>query len=63
MPHNNEYAANKAELTIRQNDLDVFQFILEFTPCEGATSLSQTKSRVPPSRTLPAKAWAMRMSA
>ena len=46
MLYNKDYAANKAELTIRQNDLDVFQFILEFTQCEGATSLSQTKSRV-----------------
>jgi hypothetical protein len=30
-------------LTIHQNDLDVFQFILVFTKCEDATSLSQVK--------------------
>merc|ERR1719446_1038901 len=30
MMYNAEYATNKAELTIRQNDLDVFQFILVF---------------------------------
>merc|ERR1719163_1701328 len=29
--------ANEAELTIRQNDLDVFQFIMQFTKCEDAT--------------------------
>merc|ERR1712125_175980 len=28
------YALNDAELTRRQNDLDVFQFILEFTQCD-----------------------------
>jgi hypothetical protein len=33
--------ANEAELTIRQNDLDVFQFILQFTKCEDATSFLQ----------------------
>jgi hypothetical protein len=46
MLYNIEYAQNKAELTIRQNDLDVFQFILRFTKCEDATSLSQTDMRV-----------------
>jgi len=44
--YNLEYADNKAELTIRQNDLDVFQFILEFTKCSDATSLSQTGLKV-----------------
>jgi len=41
--YNADYASNRAELTIRQNDLDVFQFILTFTKCEDATSLSQVK--------------------
>jgi hypothetical protein len=41
--YNAEYATNSAELTIRQNDLDVFQFILVFTKCEDGTSLSQMK--------------------
>merc|ERR1719498_1055927 len=41
--YNEEYATNSAELTIRQNDLDVFQFILVFTKCEDATSLNQMK--------------------
>jgi hypothetical protein len=41
--YNAEYATNSAELTIRQNDLDVFQFILVFTKCEDATSLGQMK--------------------
>jgi len=41
--YNSDYASNSAELTIRQNDLDVFQFILTFTKCEDATSLSQVK--------------------
>jgi hypothetical protein len=32
-----EYNENSAELTIRQNDMDVFQFIMQFTKCkEGA---------------------------
>lgn len=44
--YNIEYAENKAELTIRQNDLDVFQFILVFTKCPDATSLSQTAMKV-----------------
>jgi hypothetical protein len=45
--YNIEYAENKAELTIRQNDLDVFQFILKFTKCKDATAvLSQTDARV-----------------
>jgi len=39
--YNIEYAENAAELTIRQNDLDVFQFILEFTKCADATSFAQ----------------------
>jgi len=41
--YNIEYAENAAELTIRQNDLDVFQFILVFTKCEDATSFTQTR--------------------
>jgi hypothetical protein len=41
--YNDEYAKNSNQLTIHQNDLDVFQFILEFTQCPGATSLSQFK--------------------
>ena len=39
--YNAEYAVNSAQLTIHQNDLDVFQFILVFTKCEDATSLQQ----------------------
>merc|ERR1740117_2101958 len=35
------FAANSAEMTIRQNDLDVFTFILTFTKCADATSLLQ----------------------
>lgn len=41
--YNAEYAINSATLTIHQNDLDVFQFILVFTKCDDATSLAQTK--------------------
>jgi hypothetical protein len=41
--YNAEYTVNSAQLTIHQNDLDVFQFILVFTKCEDATSLSQMK--------------------
>merc|ERR1719443_149619 len=41
--YNAEYAINSATLTIHQNDLDVFQFILVFTKCDDATSLSQVK--------------------
>jgi hypothetical protein len=36
--YNIEYTENKAELTIRQNDLDVFTFILKFTKCADATA-------------------------
>jgi len=36
-------AVNKAEMTIRQADLDVFTFILVFTKCADATSLLQTR--------------------
>jgi len=39
--YNAEYAVNSAQLTIHQNDLDVFQFILVFTKCDDATSLQQ----------------------
>ena len=44
--YNLEYAVNKADLEIRQCDLEVVQFILVSTKCKGATSLSQTKARV-----------------
>jgi hypothetical protein len=39
--YNYNYAKNSEELTRRQNDLDVFQFILTFTRCADATSLLQ----------------------
>ena len=35
-----------AELTIRQNDLDVSQFVLVFTKCLDATSLAQQNVKV-----------------
>merc|ERR1719265_2743346 len=35
------YAVNNAEMVIRQNDLDVFTFILVFTKCADATSFVQ----------------------
>jgi len=41
--YNFNFAKNTEELTKRQNDLDVFQFILTFTRCEDATSLLQSK--------------------
>merc|ERR1719409_1274454 len=40
--YNLNFAKNSEELTRRQNDLDVFQFILTFTRCADATSLVQT---------------------
>jgi len=40
--YNYNYAKNSEELTLRQNDLDVFQFILTFTRCSDATSLIQS---------------------
>ena len=40
--YNYNYAKNNEELTRRQNDLDVFQFILTFTRCADATSLIQS---------------------
>merc|ERR1719174_2641217 len=40
--YNLNYAKNSEELTRRQNDLDVFQFILTFTRCPDATSLLQS---------------------
>merc|ERR1719198_2881575 len=40
--YNYNYAKNSEELTRRQNDLDVFQFILTFTRCADATSLMQS---------------------
>jgi hypothetical protein len=40
--YNWNYAKNSEELTRRQNDLDVFQFILTFTRCADATSLLQS---------------------
>jgi len=39
-------AENDAELTVRQNDLDVFTFILDFTKCADATSLVQRSARI-----------------
>merc|ERR1740115_538458 len=39
--YNYNFAKNTEELTKRQNDLDVFQFILTFTRCDDATSLLQ----------------------
>merc|ERR1719409_636992 len=39
--YNFNFAKNTEELTRRQNDLDVFQFILTFTRCDDATSLLQ----------------------
>merc|ERR1719502_2189763 len=44
--YNYNYAKNSEELTRRQNDLDVFQFILTFTKCDDATSLLQHKVNV-----------------
>jgi len=44
--YNIEYAENKADLVIKQNDLDVFQFILVFTKCPDATSLAQSGMKV-----------------
>jgi len=45
--YNIEYAENKADLTIKQNDLDVFTFILKFTKCADATAtLVQTDAKV-----------------
>ena len=40
--YNYNFAKNSEELTMRQNDLDVFQFILTFTRCSDATSLMQS---------------------
>jgi len=40
--YNYNRAKNDEELTRRQNDLDVFQFILTFTKCADATSLLQS---------------------
>merc|ERR1719230_1199423 len=40
--YNYNFAKNSEELTKRQNDLDVFQFILTFTKCDDATSLLQS---------------------
>jgi len=39
--YNYNFAKNTEELNHRQNDLDVFQFILTFTRCADATSLLQ----------------------
>jgi len=44
--YNYNYAKNTEELLRRQNDLDVFQFILTFTRCADATSLLQHTSNV-----------------
>merc|ERR1719224_94526 len=40
--YNFNFAKNTEELTRRQNDLDVFQFILTFTRCPDGTSLLQS---------------------
>jgi len=40
--YNYNFAKNTEELNHRQNDLDVFQFILTFTRCADATSMLQT---------------------
>jgi len=42
--YNYIFAKNSDELTRRQNDLDVFQFILTFTRCPDATSLLQSSA-------------------
>jgi len=42
--YNFNFAKNTEELTRRQNDLDVFQFILTFTRCSDATPLVQKKA-------------------
>merc|ERR1740138_1871928 len=42
--YNFNFAKNSEELTRRQNDLDVFQFILTFTKCDDATSLIQNRA-------------------
>jgi hypothetical protein len=39
--YNAEYAVNSAQLTVFQNDMDVFQFIMTFTKCADGTSLAQ----------------------
>jgi hypothetical protein len=39
--YNQEYAVNSAQLTVYQNDMDVFQFVMVFTKCADATSLAQ----------------------
>jgi hypothetical protein len=41
-----ERLANEAELTIRTNDLAVFNFILEIVRCQGSSALVQTNSSV-----------------
>jgi len=38
------YAVNNAEMIVRQNDLDVFTFILVFTKCADSTSFVQKQS-------------------
>jgi len=39
-----EYTANSIQLNIFQNDMDVFQFIMVYTKCKEATSLSQLRA-------------------
>ena len=41
--YNFNFAKNTEDLNVKQNDLDVFQFILTFTRCDDATSLIQSK--------------------
>ena len=40
--YNVNYAKNSEELTRRQNDLDVFQFILTFTRCEDYQEMNRS---------------------
>jgi len=41
--YNEEYAINSAQLTVYQNDMDVFQFVMMFTKCpeENSVTLAQ----------------------
>ena len=44
--NNIEYVDNKAEMKIRQNDLEIFQCTLVFTECRTGTALSRTGMNV-----------------
>lgn len=41
--YESEFQENSRELTIRQNDMDVFQFIMVFTKCPDTTSLAEVE--------------------